>query len=187
MSRKMNKGRQGFTLIEILIVVAIIAILASVVLIGLGPTQQAGRDARRLSDLREVQNGLELYFNKCGYYPGAAESASCAGVAYGPNNFWGDPTVTPQTGMMGALVGSTIGVSTVPDDPQSGKTYYYGANGTGSGYVVAAMLENNQNSVFNTYTAPDVTAYSQVGGKTDAAGITTCAPTAALPVYCITL
>ena len=50
--------RKGFTLIEILIVVAIIAILASIVLVGLGPTQQSGRDARRLSDLHEIQNGL---------------------------------------------------------------------------------------------------------------------------------
>jgi prepilin-type N-terminal cleavage/methylation domain-containing protein len=62
---------KGFTLIEILIVVAIIAILASVVLVGLGPTQQKGRDARRLSDLRETQNALELYYNAEGHYPDA--------------------------------------------------------------------------------------------------------------------
>ena len=58
---------KGFTLIEILIVVAIIAILASVVLVGLGPTQSGGRDARRVSDLSEVQNGFELYYNKSGH------------------------------------------------------------------------------------------------------------------------
>src|SRR5579863_3533942 len=74
-------ARKGFTLIEILIVVAIIAILASIVLVGLGPTQQAGRDARRLSDLHEVQNGLELYYNSCGYYPGTSVSAPCAAYA----------------------------------------------------------------------------------------------------------
>ena len=37
-----KKERKGFTLIEILIVVAIIAILASVILVGLGPTQSLG-------------------------------------------------------------------------------------------------------------------------------------------------
>ena len=67
-----KKSQQGFTLIEILIVVAIIAILASVVLVGLGPTQAQGRDARRISDLREVQTGLELYYNKNGVYPTAS-------------------------------------------------------------------------------------------------------------------
>ena len=75
----MTNQRKGFTLIEILIVVAIIAILASVVLVGLGPTQQAGRDARRISDLHEVQNGLELYYNKCGYYPGTSSSLAMRG------------------------------------------------------------------------------------------------------------
>ena len=50
--------KKGFTLIEILIVVAIIAILASVVLVGLGPSQQSRAAMRTsISDLREVQNG----------------------------------------------------------------------------------------------------------------------------------
>src|ERR1700685_3626124 len=75
--------RKGFTLIEILIVVAIIAILASIVLVGLGPTQESGRDARRLSDLHEVQNGLELFYNKCGFYPGSAPSGACATTGVG--------------------------------------------------------------------------------------------------------
>ena len=75
---EMNKGRQGFTLIEILIAVAIISILASVVLVGLGPTQQSGRDARRLSDLHEIQTSLELFYNKCGYYPGSLNAGACA-------------------------------------------------------------------------------------------------------------
>ena len=77
----MSKQRQGFTLIEILIVVAIIAILASVVLVGLGPTQQAGRDARRLSDIREAQNALELFYNKCGYYPETITAAGACALA----------------------------------------------------------------------------------------------------------
>src|SRR5690348_14262381 len=152
--KKMMK-RSGFTLIEILIVVAIIAILASVVLIGLGPTQQAGRDSRRLSDLRQVQNGLELYFNKCGYYPGNAVAASCAGVAWAPVSDWAT--------MSGALTGSAIGVNSVPKDPTSGRTYYYGTDVTGSTYVVAAALEQANNSIFNTYTAPSTAGYTVTG------------------------
>src|SRR5581483_8913995 len=98
--------QKGFTLIEILIVVAIIAILASVVLVGLGPTQQAGRDARRLSDLREVQNGLELYFAKCGYYPGPAVAGSCGSTSWSAVSTWAALTASLQ--------GSTIGVNSVP-------------------------------------------------------------------------
>lgn len=183
----MTNGKKGFTLIEILIVVAIIAILASVVLVGLGPTQQAGRDARRLSDIREVQNGLELYYNKCGYYPGVPEASSpCSG--YQAANYWGvgSPApsgVTAPSGMTAALVGSNIGISTVPDDPQAGKTYYYGANGAGSGYIVAATLENGANTVFNSYTPPSLTGYTVGGATTAGSNISSCSS----PNYCLTL
>jgi prepilin-type N-terminal cleavage/methylation domain-containing protein len=167
----MNSGRKGFTLIEILIVVAIIAILASVVLIGLGPTQQAGRDARRLSDLRQVQNGLELYFNRCGYYPGTTLASPCPLPS--AHNSWAEMTT--------ALTTSNIGVSAVPNDPQAGKNYFYSANsaaGTNaySSYIIGATLENAQNSVFNTYQPPVFTAGDYVGGLTCAG-----------PNYCISL
>jgi prepilin-type N-terminal cleavage/methylation domain-containing protein len=145
--------KRGFTLIEILIVVAIIAILASVVLVGLGPTQQAGRDARRLSDLREAQNALELYFSKCGYYPGpvVASNSPCGPWSQNPNG-WASLTT--------ALTGSGIGVGTMPDDPTAGHDYYYSTTGDGSSYIIAAKLENANNSVFSTYQAPDISNYN---------------------------
>ncbi len=129
-----KKQHQGFTLIEILIVVAIIAILASVVLVGLGPTQQQGRDARRLSDLREVQTALELYYNQNGSYPSASD--------------W--------TSLTTALTGAGIGVTQVPNDPTSGKTYYYAQEGSGKSYVIGAVLENSSNPAFTGYSAPSV-------------------------------
>lgn len=69
--------KKGFTLIEVLIVVAIIGILASIVLVGLGPARQSGQDARRLADVRGIQTALELYYRAEGTYPanqGAGDS-----------------------------------------------------------------------------------------------------------------
>jgi prepilin-type N-terminal cleavage/methylation domain-containing protein len=57
----MNK--KGFTLIEVLTVVAIIGLLASIVLVGLGSFRTRGRDTRRIADLRSTQNALELYLD----------------------------------------------------------------------------------------------------------------------------
>jgi prepilin-type N-terminal cleavage/methylation domain-containing protein len=144
-----RKGGSGFTLIEILIVVAIIAILASVVLVGLGPTQQAGRDARRISDLSEAQNGLELYYNKCGTYPGGAATTQCAAVTLGGS----DTAAFTAAGT--AIIGAGIGISSWPVDPTNASPHQYGyAENGGDSYVLQAVLENTNNSVFSTYTAP---------------------------------
>ena len=127
-------SKRGFTLIEIMIVVAIIAILASVVLIGLGPTQRIGRDARRLSDLRQVQTGLELYFNKCGYYPGTEQSGTC-----GPRQ-----DIATWDALNSSLTGSNIGINqNIPNDPSSGRTYDYRSDGVT--YVLRADLEDTGN------------------------------------------
>ncbi|MEK9180558.1 MAG: prepilin-type N-terminal cleavage/methylation domain-containing protein [Patescibacteria group bacterium] len=133
--------KKGFTLIEILIVVAIIAILASVVIIGLGSTSRAGRDARRIADLRQTQTALELYFNRCGRYPGQAAPAG-GGVCQ---------TGTPQNWdtLRATITGSGIGVNNVGADPQTagGKSYGYFTNGTS--YLISAPLEDPNNAALS--------------------------------------
>lgn len=53
--------RSAFTLVELLVVVAIIGILATIVLVGLGAARIRARDTRRVSDLRQLQTALQLY------------------------------------------------------------------------------------------------------------------------------
>lgn len=172
-------NRKGFTLIEILIVVAIIAILASVVLIGLGPTQQSGRDARRLSDLHEVQNGLELFFNKCGYYPGNAANGACTN---------GNAQGAGYAGMATALTGAGLGINSVPSDPLNNATYAYKFRTNGANantYLLAATLENKSNTVFTGYNPP---ALGNTYTSGDAIGA--CATTGdanGTAIYCLTL
>jgi prepilin-type N-terminal cleavage/methylation domain-containing protein len=121
------KKNKGFTLIEILIVVAIISILASIVLVGLGAFRGRGRDARRISDLRSTQNALELYYTKYQAYP------SISG---------GDSWVS----LTNSLSGAGIGVTVIPNDPlKPTKTYHYGVSGDNQKYVLAADLEDSNN------------------------------------------
>jgi prepilin-type N-terminal cleavage/methylation domain-containing protein len=55
------KHSRGFTLIELLVVIAIIGLLASIILASLTTASAKARDARRLSDLRSIQDAIELY------------------------------------------------------------------------------------------------------------------------------
>ena len=112
---KILKNRKGFTLIELLVVVAVIGILASVILVGVAAFRGKGRDARRIQDLRQIQNGLELYFTKNGSYPAAIAD----------------------------LLTAVVGVNQVPTDPSTNAAYGYCVNG--SRYVVGANLEEDNN------------------------------------------
>ncbi|HTE48497.1 MAG TPA: prepilin-type N-terminal cleavage/methylation domain-containing protein [Candidatus Paceibacterota bacterium] len=61
--------KKGFTLIELLVVVAIIGLLSSIVLASINTARIKGRDAKRVSDLEQVQNALALFYDDFGYYP----------------------------------------------------------------------------------------------------------------------
>ena len=119
--------KRGFTLIEVLIVVSIIGLLASVVLIGLGGFRARGRDARRIADLREVQNALELYYVKYNSYPEITGGDSWASLR-------------------SSLVEAGIGVTTISNDPlYPDYSYEYGVSADKQNYVLRATLEDPNN------------------------------------------
>lgn len=62
-------NKKGFTLIELLVVISIISLLSSVVLSALNNTRSKSRDAKRVSEIRQLKIALELYYDKNGTYP----------------------------------------------------------------------------------------------------------------------
>jgi len=60
---------RSFTLIELLVVIAIIGVLSSVVLVSLNSAKAKARDARRLSDMKQIKAALEMYYISNGRYP----------------------------------------------------------------------------------------------------------------------
>jgi prepilin-type N-terminal cleavage/methylation domain-containing protein len=59
-------NKKGFTLIELLVVIAIIGILASIVLVSLNNARNRGYDAEIKSELAQVKNSLEMYYDDNG-------------------------------------------------------------------------------------------------------------------------
>jgi len=67
--RTNNTKQTGFTLIELLVVIAIIGILATTVMTSLNTARFKARDARRLSDVHQIQLALQMYYDSRGRYP----------------------------------------------------------------------------------------------------------------------
>lgn len=67
---------KGFTIIELLVVVAIIGLLAVIVLAALSTSKEKGVDASRKRALHEIHNALELFYTDSGYYPAAEDLAA---------------------------------------------------------------------------------------------------------------
>ncbi|MBC7836828.1 prepilin-type N-terminal cleavage/methylation domain-containing protein [Acetobacteraceae bacterium] len=100
----------GFTLIELLVVIAIIGILTGIIVPNLNGAKQSGRDAKRVSDIKNIQLALALYYNDNGFYPQSIYSA------FDPTS--GSPAVSPSDGLQGAYM------STVPKDPKDNTSQY---------------------------------------------------------------
>lgn len=60
---------KGFTLVELLVVVAIIGILSAVVVSSLGSARSKARDASRIRSMQETRSALQLYFSDKGEFP----------------------------------------------------------------------------------------------------------------------
>ena len=65
------RKQKGFTLIELLVVIAIIGLLSTLAVVALNNARMKARDAKRVSDIKQIQTALELYFNDASDYPTA--------------------------------------------------------------------------------------------------------------------
>jgi len=76
------RKQKGFTLIELLVVIAIIGLLSTLAVISLNNARQKSRDAKRVSDIKQIQTALELYYNDANGYPVTTGVASGGSIVY---------------------------------------------------------------------------------------------------------
>ena len=136
----------GFTMIELLIVIAILAILTVIGINSFGSSQLKSRDARRKADLQNIAKGLEAYYNDHGEYPVSTGNTGIAGQV------WGNPFLDVDT-PDGALY-----MNVLPADP-SGYNYYYDST-DGTYFQLYAHLENDQDGALTKDVNDVIMVYS---------------------------
>lgn len=116
--------QRGFSLIELLLVVSIIALILLIVFANLKTQLQKARDSQRKSDLTKIQKSFEDYFNDAMCYPAAEVLDNC-----------GSADLSPY-------------LKSILCDPISRDPYVYvpGSPSLCSGYRVCAKLENKEDS-----------------------------------------
>jgi prepilin-type N-terminal cleavage/methylation domain-containing protein len=116
---KQLRKESGFTIIELLIVIAIIGILATLVLTNFQGAQAKGRDTVRKSDMNSIYQKLEEYYNENGGYPdGALDDTVLAGIDTGALTDE-DGDAIQYTG--GFILGTTAPTTAADNDNE----YYY--------------------------------------------------------------
>ncbi len=99
-----NRFERAFTLLEMLIVIAIFSILVGMGTVSYSTSQKKARDAKRKTDLRAIQNALEQYYSICGLtYPAPVSGRVPTSIV----------CASPSTTLM----------NPVPLDPKNGANY----------------------------------------------------------------
>lgn len=128
---------RGFTIVELLIVIVVIGILATLVITTYTGIQQKARDTKRKTDVNAIQGHLESYYTESGKYPTLANvndatfrAANMKGL---DANALKDPKGTSQA-LCGTTTSSCYGYVVTPTDCDNSTTDC-------TGYTLTATLE----------------------------------------------
>lgn len=159
---KNGKRKTGFTLIELIISVSIIAIISAIGLVSYSQTQLIARDAKRKADLRSIAVALELYNQTNKRYPCSGDTQFFFSTSATP--FWITDSISqgncnntlPLTPLNSSYINFMPKDPINTGDPNSATNYGYSysapsdasswssscPSGDSQYYVLKAKLEN---------------------------------------------
>jgi prepilin-type N-terminal cleavage/methylation domain-containing protein len=149
MNKIHKRANKGFTLLEILLVIAAIGILAAIVLVAINPNRQISqvRNAERRSEVNTIYKAIEQYLIDTGSYP--------AGITTAIQDICINGNITNCVNL-GVLVPDYI--ASIPIDPQ-GVAYKVAINGGNNRVMVYSGGELGQTIIINNIIDSDATTY----------------------------
>ena len=142
-------GLKGFTLLELLIVISIIAILSVALILVLNPAEalKKSRDTNRISDVNTIKTALGIYLTSTTtpWLGGATADTSCGTIKSSTTTL---VTLVDGTGWIPVNLLSLTGgapISNLPNDPLNTGIYgyWYKCNSANKTFEVSAVLESS--------------------------------------------
>jgi general secretion pathway protein G len=144
--------QKGFTLIELLVVISIVSLLSSVVATGLTSARAKARDSKRIQELIQMRNALELYRTDNNDYPLPNDGIGDQFQSYSIHDKW--KNTNGASGNFPAQLSPYL--SKLPVDPINNDVPGFGSGAHfywyykySTGYVLCAALESPKTSTFN--------------------------------------
>lgn len=137
-------GKRGFTIVELLIVIVVIAILAAITIVAYNGVQERARFAVYRSDINTINKAILMYYADNGVYPGGSTQNCWTNLSTGTGDF--------ITGLVPKYLPK------IPDTPNgsTGQNYYaYCFTANGTEYKVLRLVPGGQ-------TVPTVESSSDV-------------------------
>jgi prepilin-type N-terminal cleavage/methylation domain-containing protein len=131
---------KGFTLIEILITITILAVLATLSFVALNPIQQIAkaRDTKRILNITTLSKAIQIYHLETSTYPGTNDVIRASNL---PIN--GQPVNQITFGWLGVNMSSYI--NSMPLDPINSYPFVYRYTNSGSDFEIDTQLEITTN------------------------------------------
>lgn len=107
---------QAFTLIEVLVVAAIISLVSSIIVSSTNEARSSARDAQRQTDLNSIRSGMAIFFDNNDRYPSNYSELETVGT-----------------------------MNNIPTDPTKNTNYPFATSSTGFDICIAACMEDAAN------------------------------------------
>lgn len=143
-----NKSK-GFTIVELLIVIVVIGILATLVIVTFTGIQQKARNSQRQTDINAINSHVEAFYADKGYYPTSNDLTTASFRSTNLKGLDDEALVDPKQSAAGATISGTA---------VAAGTYQYS-------YVTTGCTTTDPSSDTNQCTGYTLTAHVEGGGS----------------------